>query len=335
MSINKPNETEAERILRERELNSSIEYDMVEETKQIPPQPLSLGKVEIEHAVLDKDFLVGWKPMPVENLPSQGRFYPDDVLLEIRAAEVSEIRHFSTLDENDPLDMDDKLNMIIDKCMRIRWNGKQMTWKDLKEEDRFYLIFAIRELTFQKGENKLMLPIQCGISCAGDGSFKDKIEIKKEIFDYYTIEDKLMRFYDKEEKCFVINSPKVGVIRLYVPSLGVTSFIKSYMRRKIKENQPFDKAFLKISPFMFNDWHTLTDKVYDAAVYDSLTWSPLKLSAVIRAAEMIRFGVKTEITTTCNQCGQEIRTEMTFPGGIRSLFLQCATDQDDPFDQLF
>lgn len=324
---------DAERILRDKENEGGLEYDST-----TPETPSSLGKaVNYGNGGNGGDGTdgipggnLGWKPVPVDNLPSGGKFYPDGTTLEIRAAQVQEIRHFSTIDENDPLDMDDKLNLIIDKCMRLKFPDRVAQWKDLKEEDRFYLIFAIRDLTFINGENKLFVNLKCGKTCLGDGSYNERIELSKENFDYYHIDEKLMRFYDEKERCFKVESPKVGVIRLYVPSLGITSFLKNFLRSKVQKNEYYDKAFLKIAPFVFPDWRGLDEKAYNAKVHESLGWSPLKLSAMLKMAEMIRFGVKTDVTRTCNKCGAEVRTPLSFPGGVKSLFLPS-----DPLAELF
>lgn len=333
-------EDEAAKLLREREENSGIEYDEVAEDeykKDADGNITSLGTAEAykDHpqSAAAGDITggnLGWKPMPIENIPSQGRFYPEGTTLEIRAAQVQEIRHFSTIDENDPLDMDDKLNMIVDKCMRMRFPDRHATWKDLKEEDRFYLIFAIRDLTFVNGENKLFLTLKCGRECVGDGSYNERVELVKENFEYYEIDDKLMQYYNPEERCFVVDSPKVGTIRMYIPSLGITTFIKNHIRKKVRDNEFFDKAFLKLAPFVFPDWRSLDAKAYQAKVQESMGWSPLKLSAMLRMAEMIRFGVKTELRRPCKQCGVEVHTPLNFPGGVKSLFLPA-----DPFDELF
>jgi predicted enzyme related to lactoylglutathione lyase len=35
---------------------------------------------------------IGWKPVPVENLPSQGKFYSHGTTVEIRPVQMQEIR---------------------------------------------------------------------------------------------------------------------------------------------------------------------------------------------------------------------------------------------------
>ena len=250
-------EEAAARKLRELEENSGIEYDEVGHLSDQPPVDLGKSERSKQQAADDHSDIpganLGWKAMPVENLPSGGRFYPEGTTLEIRAAASQEIRHFSTIDENDPLDMDDKLNMIIDKCLRMRFPERHATWKDLKEEDRFYLIFAIRDITFINGENKLYMTLKCGRECGGDGTYKEKIELAKENFEYYQIDDKLMEFYDEKERCFVIDSPKVGTIRMYIPSLGITTYIKNFIRAKVKRCADLHATLLTwLLKFRFN-----------------------------------------------------------------------------------
>jgi len=328
---------EAARLLNEREAASGMQYDTPTPKKdETPVAPVtSLGKSQAWHDeqnmkdTIDDVVPVGWKPFPVSLLPSSGQFYPEGTTMMIRPASVEEIRHFSTIDENDPLDLDDKLNMIMSKCLIIKFPDRHAMWKDLKEEDRFCLVFAIRDITFKNGENKLFVTMQCGGTCTGDGSYNEKIEMKNENFEYYKIDPKLMRFFDPNEKCFKIVNPKVGEITMYIPSLGVTTFIKNYMRDRIKKGERYDKTFLKVAPFILSDWRNLNEKTYQAIEQDSWGWNPLKLSAILQMAEMIRFGVKTRITRQCNKCGAEVSTSLTFPGGVKSLFLFAS-----PLDEL-
>ena len=309
-----------DQVLRYKEAQSGMVFD------KDTAQPLNLGRAENFLARQGTDKIPGgesgWKPVPIGNLPSQGRFYPEGTTIEIRPALVGEVRHFSTIDETDPLDVDDKLNLVVEKCLKITFPDRTAHYKDLKEEDRFYMIFAIRELTFMHGENKLYVNLKCGSKCLGDGTYEEKIELRKDNFDWYKIDAKLMRYYDVNERCFIINSPKLGTFKLYVPSVGIATFLKGYIRDKVQKGGFYDKAFLKVAPFLFGDWRTLNETVYTKAQQDSFGWSQEKLGAVLQLVEMIRFGVKTQITKQCNKCGAEVATPLTFPGGVRSLFIR-------------
>lgn len=341
---NKISDEEALKLLKAKEAKSDLKFDEVptnpndisaEEVHDAEPLTVApLGKSEAWKSQNERAETIGvdigWKPFPADNLPSAGMFYPDGATFAIRPASVSEIRHFSTIDENDPLDLDDKLNMVIDKCLQIKFPDRHASWKDLKEEDRFCLIFAIRALTFKNGENKLFVNLKCGQTCLGDGSFTEKIELSNDNFEYYEIEPRLMKYYSAAERCFVIPSKEVGTLKLYIPSLGVTSFIKNYLRDKARKQEFYDKTFMKVASFMFPDWRSVSEAVYKKAEQDSFGWNNKKLSAMLKLVELIKFGVKTKLVRTCDKCGAEVSAPLSFPGGVRSLFLY-----GDPLADIF
>ena len=76
---------------------------------------------------------LGWKNIPLENLPSKGKFYLDNFSLAIRSATVAEVRHWSTIDETDMLSIDDQLNYILERCAEIRIDEEEVSWKELLE----------------------------------------------------------------------------------------------------------------------------------------------------------------------------------------------------------
>ena len=45
--------------------------------------------------------------------------------------------------------------------------------------------------------------------------------------------------------CFDISHAKIGNVKLYVPSVGVMSFIKKYVKSCIETKKEFDKSFIK------------------------------------------------------------------------------------------
>src|ERR1035437_653459 len=86
---------------------------------------------------------IGWIPIPVVDLPTKGLFYPKETGVAIRSANGGEIRHWSTLQEDDLSLLDDMLNYIIERCVTIKSTVESvgyLSWKDLKEVDRFYLL---------------------------------------------------------------------------------------------------------------------------------------------------------------------------------------------------
>ena len=313
-------EKEAQLLIQQEEAGESSVTE-VEEVK-----PTSLGKAqkftnyETEDDILAAE--IGWKNVPMDSLPSQGMFYANGTQVAIRAATVSEIRHWSTIDENDLLGLDDMLNFIIEKCCRIKVPGKPGTFKDLKEIDRFYLIFAIRDYTFKNGENKLYVTV------TDDDGQEQKIEVTKDSLDYFNPDEKLMKYYKQEDQCFDIQMKSGEKFKIYLPSLGIMTFIKNYIKNKQQASQNFDKTFIKYAPFLFSDWKILNQASYDKSVQESFTWSLQKISVMDKLVELLSSSISPAVRYQSSG-GGEGRTPLNFQGGVKSLFLIS-----DIFDEL-
>jgi hypothetical protein len=310
METNDPNfNEEARRLIQEKE-------EAFEE-QETQPAPKSLGKakslVEEEKTVIED---IGWIRVKLETLPSQGYFYPQGTEITIRAASVGEIRHWSTIDEEDLLSLDDALNRIVDRCCKVRFPRMNGSFKDLKEIDRFFIVFAIREYTFKRGENSLNTTFNCK-SCG-------KVETRtmvKEMLSYYSPADELQPRFSEEERCFHLRLTNGEDIKLYLPTLGVMSFIKGYIREKTQSKEEYDKAFLKWAPFLFADWRILNESTYTKTLQDSYAWSFDKISVVDWFVEQMQKTIKAELKHDCSGCGAEVTAAISFPGGVKSLFL--------------
>lgn len=305
------------------EFNSENEARrMVEQAEADIEQPVaaskitSLGKAqkftEVEGSPLSGD--IGWKNLPLKNLPSQGLFYPDATEVTIRAASVAEIRHWSTIDDNDALAIDDMLNFVCEKCCRIRMAGRPANFKDLKEVDRFYVIFAIRDFTFKNGENRLYTTLD-----NEDGS-ENRIEITKDVLNYFNPDERIMKYYSADKKCFIFSMKNGEIFDLHFPSLGIMTFIKAYAKNKQQRNQQFDKAFLKYAPFLLSEWKGITEKEYEKALQDSLSWSIQKISLMDKITTMLAGSINPQVRYV-TAAGEEASVPLSFRGGVKSLFL--------------
>lgn len=259
---------------------------------------------------------IGWVRVKPETLPSRGIYYPQNTEITIRSASAAEIRHWSTIDEEDILSMDDALNKIIERCCKIKLGGHVSSYKDIKEIDRFFLVFAIRELTFKQGENQLNV----NFSCTNCGN-SDTRSIVKEMLSYYTPSPDLATRFNEDERCFHLRLKNGEELKLYLPSLGVMNFIKGYIKDKIQSKQDYDKAFLKWAPFLFADWRVLNESYYMKMLQDSYAWGTDKISVIDWFVKQMQDTVKPEMTNKCSVCGEETSVPINFPGGIKGLFL--------------
>jgi hypothetical protein len=117
-----------------------------------------------------------------------GEHYPTGTLIMVRPAQVREIQAYSMVDDNNFHDIVEKMNDVLQACIRIKYpDGNVSSYLEIKDQDRIYLIFLIRELTFQQG-NMLTVTKRC--SCGNDV----QIELKRENFVFHETDEMLEKY---------------------------------------------------------------------------------------------------------------------------------------------
>lgn len=291
---------------------------------QIGPKITEVPDIKIPWQRNESDFAVGnqigWIPLPIKDLPTQGLFYPVGTTIAIRAANGGEIRHWSTLQEDDISALDDMLNYIIERCVTIKSDNQdvRLSWKDIKEVDRFYLLLSIHELTFADGENKLEVKI----------TDTKKLTVKKEMINYVNFGPKLMQYYNEEERCFVLKFKTGKVIKLDVPCIGVTQWLKRYVMRKSDNQEYLDQDYLSYAPFLIRNWRGLSEDVYIQYIEESHKWDVNVISLLVQVKKLFADTVNPVIKFV-DEGGVEQQVPLAFQGGFKSIFIIS-----DPFGQL-
>ena len=278
-----------------------------------------LGKVSMDNFGQSRpertaDQFLGWMVLDQEELPSKGKFYPSGCVIKIRSARAAEIRHFSTMDENNYIDMEEKLNHIVEMCTQIMIGDKRMSYKDMLEEDRIVLLLAIRDLTFPEPENKLIL--------------KGKTEHSKQAVDIELasrylvateVPTEIEAYYSSKERTYVIKTRSAGEVRMRPPSIGVMQEITKYLKDRQEKEVEFDKAFIQVLPYITPDWRQLNlPKIFNLEV-DYKSWDQNKFMVIYRLAEKMKIGVETTLEMEFD--GEIAKAPLDFPGGIKSLFI--------------
>ena len=299
------------------EQNSEEQYRQMVEEKENHEERLDLGKVNMDRyatqKALDPDMHLGFHNVDISTLPSGGRFYPVGSKLAIRPAQVSEVRHFSTIDEGNLLDIEDKLNHIVKNCTRFNSGTKVLSYKDILEEDRIYILLSIRDLTFPEPESKLTVK-----ATAKDGEEFDA-EISAQYFQLSKVTEEIEKYYDDEARAFAIKTKSFGTIMMRPPSIGVMEAITNYIKVRQIEKKQWDQSYLQILPYITLDWRGFTDEKIFKGEVDFHSWNTQKYSLVYRLAEKMRIGVQPEMLVPFGD--EEVLVTIGFRDGIKSLFV--------------
>ena len=333
-------EQDAERLLNKRDqmFNSvrevgeiqSLSNDNVPPPKPKVKQPESVVQKETPSNVIlqqetqapvikpvHNNFDIGWYEVPIESLPSKGLFYPDESRLLIKPASVSIIRHFSTVDDSNPLELNETFDYILENLVRFNIPNIPSSYKNLKDIDKLSVILHIRDATFKNGESKIISDIKC--SCGNI----DQKTLTWSDFQFFVFNDELMKYYNPSLKVFHIkfNSEMESDVALTIPSIGIRSFVQKYVTSRIKQKKNYDKSFTNIAPYIIDNWMSMDDSMYEKEVLDSSNWTTSQFAAFVRIVDLIKKSMVSRILHKCSKCGAEVTAPSSFRGGIKSLFI--------------
>ena len=290
-----------------------------------------LGKVDVsrqmDHTSPDDpeikrlNAMVGYTRLDLSTFPSKGKFYRDDFEIHIRPAKVAEVRNFSTIDEENLREVDEGLNNIVVSCCKVMYGSQRGSYKDILEEDRIYLILSIRELTFKTGEQTLMMPVGKKSCKSQDCKSQDSMELRTSNLQFNSVVEKFEKYYDNADRCYSVATKSYGVIQMAPPTIGVMRAITDYIRDREEKNLGWDKSTLAILPYLQREWRGWNEKDIFAKITSFQGWDSTKYTIVYRLAEDMKVGVKPEMVFPCKSCGEEVSVPLTFPGGIKALFI--------------
>ena len=146
------------------------------------------------------------------------------------------------MDENNYIDMEEKLNSIVESCMQMSSGKKRLSYKDLLEEDRIIVLLSVRDLTFPEPENKLMLK---GKTEQGKRPVDIELAIKNLVPT--TIDEEIEKYYDEKARTYVIKTRSAGEVKMHPPTIGVMQEVTNYLKDRQEKEVEFDKAFIPVS----------------------------------------------------------------------------------------
>lgn len=248
----------------------------------------------------------------INELPC-GQFYPAGTLFQVRAAKVIEIQAYSMVDDTNFADMIDKMNDILRSCVRIKYaDGTIASYLDIKDPDRYYLIFVIRELTFQHG-NSLTVTKKC--TCGEEL----KIELKRENFVFYDPDQKLEQYFSSSRKTYIFTITSGEEFELCVPNIGLQKSFTEYIIKESSEKRQPNLSFLKIIPFMLPGRTSISYEGIKSKLLEFEQLNGDSFQFLNAAVGKMIFGIK-ELKRIC-ACGEEVRTDFQFPNGASSIFV--------------
>jgi len=248
----------------------------------------------------------------IKELPC-GEFYPSGTVFMVRPAQVREIQAYSMVDDNNFYDIVEKMNDILQSCVRVKYpDGKVGSYIEVKDQDRLFLVFLIRELTFQQG-NSLTVNSKC--SCGEDV----QMELKRDHFSFHEIDEKLERYFSASTRTYHFSTINGREFELTPPNIGLQKSFTDYILKESNEKRTPNLSFLKIIPFMLAGRTSITYEGIKAKLKEFEEIDDISFQFLNAAVGKMTFGIK-ELKKKC-ACGEEVHTDMQFPNGASGIFV--------------
>lgn len=243
-----------------------------------------------------------------------GIFYPPGTTIQVRPAQVKEIQAYSMVDDNNFYDIIEKMNDMLAACVRVKYlDGRIGSYIEVKDPDRFYLIFLIRELTFQQGSS---LNASATCTCGEQLS----IELRRENFKQYAAPEKIEKYFDYNTMTYRFTIKNGKTFNLAPPTIGLQKSFTEYIVKENNEKKKPNLSFLKVIPFMLCDKNSISLDGIKAKLTDYEKLDDMTFQFLNSAVEKMTFGIE-KLKKNCATCGLEVTTDMTFPDGPSALFV--------------
>lgn len=325
-SIQMPEQQQPKNLGAAASLKAAIDKKNEENAAISMAEAHEMAEQEVRDQALRKG--TGLAAIPVDQLPSRGLFYPEGTQIWIKSATVGDIKTWTSMNEEDLMDMNLKMQSILESCCIIAYPKGyryQARWKDLIDIDRLYLLFAIHDYTFPEGSNDVQLKID----------EKTNIILQKENVKFIEFPDKLMKYYNPDKRCFSFPTRNTkafantdGKMDIYITTIGVGSFLSEYMRRCEARNDNYDRDFVEYASLLIPNWRLMTgdDKYYDL-IQTTSNWTSYDWSLISKIRDIIVKAAATPTIIYKDAGGVEREAPLYFRDGFKSLF-QLALDID-------
>lgn len=273
------------------DIEEALESHMGESNdfKKIESKEGIVKKKALENSGLNN--LTGWKPLSKDALPSKMMYNSKDSVVSIKSADFSEIKYYSSMDEDDPQSVDLAINELLSSCCKVKGGD----WRDLTLTDKLVVFFQIRDYTMLNTKSKNEVTIDFASRINGEKVTKT---VNAALFDHHSIDEDLMRLYNEDSRSFVIDLDD-DRLEIFVPKVGVVEGIKKYVEKvrneaSMKPEVYLDKNFAVALQYLIKEWRDIDD---DFTYVDRLkkeydSWSLEKTQVFNHAVSLLKVGVK-------------------------------------------
>ena len=274
---------------------------------------------------VDNGIIDSWIPINRADLGIRSRFYPQSWQFRVRPANVTAIKNWSSIDEENLAVVNNVMDEIIKSCVSIfdDAQGISIPWDRLNSWDRFWFILKVREYTFVKGEQALEFDEDCD-ECGESTHF---VLDADSLFYEFPDESIVDRHWDAEKRVWDIDPKEYDVdhrkVKFFVPTLQKDKAILQWLYNQNEAGKQIDEVFVKFLPYMLERApkdNALLDRTIKECQSEYRSWDTEEFLFFDEVRRNITINPTERLIGKCPNCGAEVRSTVRFPNGIKYLF---------------
>lgn len=267
----------------------------------------------------------GWIPIDRGSMGVRSQFYPMGWEFRVRPATVEAIRNWSSIDEENLSVVNNVMNEIVRTCVSIFDNetGLAIAWDKIKSWDRFWFILKVREYTFVNGEQAMEFDEDCD-NCGENVHFKLTPDA---LFYEFPDPEVVERCWNQREQYWDIDPTAYDIdhykVKFFTPTLQKDNAILQWLYSQNEAGKHLDEVFVKFLPYMLERAPkdtTLLERMIKECHTEFKRWSQDEFLFFDEVRRNITINATEKLITKCPNCGEEVRSTVRFPNGIKYLF---------------
>lgn len=264
------------------------------------------------------DPIAGWQDIKRDIIPYEGRLYSTKYRFQVKPASVGTIKHFSSMDEDNPLSVNDALTYVLSNHIRVLDGNRLLDPLDvIYEHDRFFFVMLVHVYT--GSTTALKFPTSCKVDSTC-GHKQDAV-ITPYNLKVKELEEKAWSYLNPELGKFVVETKTLGKFTFKPLTLKISGEITEFIMAQRKESNDIDKMFLTMAPFLnFEDRLPGQSMKEFYQKYLQLTDSSRKITLLDRLEKMLSPQQLAEIEVTCEKCSRPFRAPISSLAGLRDIF---------------
>lgn len=259
----------------------------------------------------------GWIDIDTSKFSYEGRLYKKSLRFQVKPVTVGTIKYFSTLDENNPLSVNDALTFVIEQHIRVLDGKRVLKSLDvIYEHDRFFFVMLVH--SYSGAPTALSYDANCSHQKC---NHPQDVSISPYNIKWSEISEKGDSYINPDEGMINIPTKNFGILKYRPLTLSESGELTEFMLESRRKGEDIEKLFLQVAPFIAHEKKAGENAASVYQKYLKITSDPKYVALLMHIIELLNIAQLLEIEVDCKKCSRPFRSQISSVKGLRNIFL--------------